>query len=578
MADRSSDRIRYEPDEPCRFHEAIGVGIQGIIIGLAPTVLIVAVTAVAAGQDDRYLSWAVFAALVISGLATVLQAARIGRLGGGHVLIMGASPNFIAVTVLAIEAGGAAMLASLIVLSSLFYLAVATWLPQLRRIITPVVSGTVLMLIAAMILPIAFDRLKEVPEGASAAAGPTVAAVTLAVSTVLMLRGSAAWRPWSLLIGIAAGCASAAPLGLYEFDRLIAAPWVGVPHSGFPGLALAPTGGFWALLAMFLIVTLVQAIKGIGDGMVVQQVSRRRTRATDFRLIQGSTYANAVGILLSGIAGTPPTTSYSSSTVSLINLTGVAARGAGYAVGCLLVVLAFFPRVTGLLLVIPSPVMGGFLLVAIGMLFVEGIQTLSRAGLDARKAIVVGLAFSIGLGMQGNNILEDLLGRPWGVLLGNGITVGTAAAIALTVFLELTGPRRRRLEVRLDISDLPRIDAFLREVADGMGWDAATTGRLRSAGEETLASLLEPDNPYPEEDEAPRLIVVARTEGEAVEMEFVAVFDEENLGDRLAYLDEQTQTLDENELSFRMLRHYASSVRHQKYHGMDIVTVRVAPT
>ena len=227
MADRSGDRIRYEPDEPCRFLEAIGVGIQGIIIGLAPTVLIVAVTAVAAGQDDRYLSWAVFAALIISGLATVLQAARIGRLGGGHVLIMGASPNFIAVSVLAIESGGAAMLASLIVLSSLFYLAVAAWLPQLRRIITPVVSGTVLMLIAAMILPIAFDRLKEVPEGASTAAGPTVAAVTLAVSTVLMLRGSAAWRPWSLLIGIAAGCASAAPLGIYEFDRLIAAPWVG---------------------------------------------------------------------------------------------------------------------------------------------------------------------------------------------------------------------------------------------------------------------------------------------------------------------------------------------------------------
>ncbi len=545
------------------------------MIGLAPTVLIVAITALAAGQDERYLSWAVFAALIISGVNTALQAAKIGRLGGGHVLIMGATPNFIAISVLAIEEGGPAMLASLIVLSSFFYLALAAWLPLLRRIITPVVSGTVLMLIAAMILPIAFDRLREVPEGSSLAAGPCVAAVTLIAATMLMLRGPRTWRPWSLLLGIAAGCVAAVPFGLYNFERLSTASWVGISNSGFPGLDLTPSAGFWALLPMFLIVTLVQVIKGIGDGVVIQQVSRRRPRTTDFRLIQGSTYANGVCVLLSGITGTPPTTSYSSSTVSLINLTGVSARSAGYAVGGLLVVLAFFPKITSVLLSIPSPVLGGFLLIAIGMLFVEGIQTLARAGLDPQKAIVVGLAFSIGLGMQHQNILADLLGSPWGALLGNGMTIGTATAIALTAFLELTSPRRRRLEVRLDIADLPRIDAFLQEIAAKMGWDAAATERLRSAGEETLSSLLQPDNAYPA-GEAPRLIVVARPEGGIVEMEFLAVFDEDNLEDRLAYLDEQTETFDERELSFRLLRHYASSVRHQKYHGLDVVTVQVA--
>ena len=431
------------------------------------------------------------------------------------------------------------------------------------------------MLIAAMILPISFDRLQEVPEGASVAAGPCVAAVTLIASTMLMLRAPRAWRPWSLLLGIAAGCVAAVPFGLYDFERLSAASWVGIPHSGFPGLDLTPSAGFWALLPMFLIVTLVQVIKGIGDGLVIQQVSWRRPRTTDFRLIQGSIYANGVGVLLSGLAGTPPTSSSSSSTVSLINLTGVSARSAGYAMGGFLVVLAFFPKITSALLSIPSPVMGGFLLIAIGMLFVEGVQTLARAGLDPQKAIVVGLAFSIGLGMQHQNILADLLPSPWGALLGNGMTIGTVTAIALTAFLELTSPRSRRLEVRLDIGDLPQIDAFLQEIAAKMGWDAAATGRLRSAGEETLSSLLQPGDEYAA-GEAPCLIVVARPEGGAVEMEFIAVFDEENLEDRLAYLDEQTETFDERELSFRLLRHYASAVHHQKYHGLDIVTVQVA--
>ena len=409
-----NQHIRYGPDDRCPPLLAIGIGIQGIIIVLAPTVLIVAITALASGQDERFMSWAVFAALIITGAATALQAARIGRLGGGHLLISGVTPNFIAVTVLALEEGGPALLASLMVVSSLFYLAVAAWLPLLRRILTPVVSGIVLILIAAMVLPIAFDRLSEIPEGAPPAAGPGAAAVTLFVSAMLMLRAPGSLRPWSLLIGIAAGCAAAAPFGLYDFERLAAAPWVGIPASGFPELDLTLTSGFWAMLPMFLIVILVQAIKNISDCVVAQRVARPRARATDFRLIQGSVYANGAGILMSGIAGTPPTTSYSSLTASLINLTGVSARRVGYAMGCLLVVLAFFPKVTGFLLTIPSPVMGGFLLVALGMFFVEGIQTLARAGLDVKNAMVAGLAFSIGLGMEHHNILEDITGKSLG--------------------------------------------------------------------------------------------------------------------------------------------------------------------
>ncbi len=551
------------------------VGLQGILIVVAPTVLIVAITVRAAGQDESILPWAVFAALLITGAATALQAARVGRLGGGHLLITGVTPNFIALSVLALEEGGPSLLASLVVVSSLFYLAVAAWLPLLRRIITPAVSGTVLILIAAMVLPIAFDRLSEVPEGVPGAAGPAVAAVTLFGTTMLMLRAPGGWRPWALLIGIGAGCAAAAPFGMYDFESLAAAPWVGAPGSGLPELSLTPTSGFWALLPMFLIVILVQAIKNISDGMVAQQVARPRPRATDFRLIQGSIYANGVGMLMSGVAGTPPTTSYSSLTASLISLTGVSARRVGYAMGGLLMTLAFLPKVSGVLLAIPSPVMGGFLLMALGMFFVEGIQTLARAGLDKQKALVAGVAFSIGLGMRHENILQDLLAGPWGALLGNGMTLGTAAVIALTAFVELTGPRRRRLEVGMDAAELPRLDSFLREMAGRTGWGEAAAGRLRSAGEEAFASLLQHEREQQSQGEAHRLIVSARPDGESVEMEFLAVFDEENLEDRLAYLDDETESLEEGELSFRLLRHYASSVRHQKYHGLDIVTVRV---
>ena len=165
------DTVRYEPDEPCPPLIALGVGLQGVMLVLATIVLIVAITARAGNQDASYVSWSVFASLVIAGGLTALQAARFWRLGAGHTLIMGPTPNYVAVSVLALTAGGPPLLASLTVAAAIFYIVLSLWLPLLRRVITPEVSGTVCMLIAATILPVALDRVDEVPEGASAAAG-----------------------------------------------------------------------------------------------------------------------------------------------------------------------------------------------------------------------------------------------------------------------------------------------------------------------------------------------------------------------------------------------------------------------
>ena len=570
-----NESIRYEADERCPFWVSIGVGLQGAVFALAPLVLIVAITARAGGQDESYLSWAVFASLVIAGTLTAVQGSRIWRFGAGYVLIMGATPNFVAVSVLALTQGGPELLASLIVVASLSYLALALWLPLLRRILTPVVSGTVLMLIAVAVLPIALNLVQEVPAGAPPAAGPIVAAITLAVVVGLLLRSSGAWRLWSPIIGIGAGCGAAVLFGAYSFQRVVDAPWVGIAHSGFEGFDLTPDASFWALLPLFLVIMLVGGIKNIGDNVAVQQASRRRPQATDFRRVQSSLNTNWLGILASGIAGTPPTTVYSSTSVSLTNLTGVASRSVGYVVGASLIVLALFPKLTSALLTIPHPVMGAYLLVAIGLLFVEGIRTIVQAGLDYQKVIVVGIAFSLGAGLEQQTIFEELVGGAWGTLLDNGTLMGALAAILMTLFLDLTNPRKAgRLQARLDISALPDIQKFVGEHAARLGWNEASTQRLLSASEETLMSLAHNSDRQPAE-EASRLIVAALPHVGLLELEFMAVFDEENLEDRLAHLNDEAEGLEEGELSLRLLRHYASSVHHQKYYGLDIITVRV---
>ena len=569
-----NDDIRYEADEPCPPLLSIGVGIQGVLLILTPVVVNVAIVFRTANQPESYLSWAVFAALVVCGVTTVLQAMRLGRLGAGHVVITGPGPIFIAICITALTEGGPTLMASLVVVSSLFQFALAFWLPLLRRIITPVVSGTVIMLIASTVVPIALNLLDDVPDSASPFAAPCIAGVTLLVATGLALRASGSWRLWSPLIGIVAGCVISALFGLYDFQQVIDAPWLGIPSGEWQGLDLTPGIEFWALLPVFVVVTLMLAINSISDGIVIQAASLRRPRATDFRVVQGTLNANGVGVLLSGIAGTLPTMGYTAGSTSLISLTGVAARSVGYAIGAIFIALALLPKLITVLLIIPRPVVGIYFVILMAMLFMAGARTVLQEGFDVKNVTIAGLAFWIGVGTQSQAIFADRLSGAWSVLLSSGMTVGAFTAIVLTLFMELTNPRRRRLEVELGFQSLPQIDEFLREIASRIHWNDASAERLRSAGEETLASLLRQDY-VDTSDGAHRLIIIARPGGRMIELEFMAAIDEENLEDRVTYLGEQAESLDEGEISFRLLRYYASSVRHRKYHGIDIVTVQV---
>ena len=435
---QANENIRYEPDERPPHSVAVGVGFQAAVVVSAPVVLSAVIIGRAANQPESYLTWIAFAALLVSGVSTVLQAVRLGRIGAGHVLIMGTSGAFIAVCIAALVKGGPPLMASLIIVSSLFQFALAARLSLLRRIITPVVSGTVIMLIAVTVMPIVFGLLADVPEGTSPAAAPTAAGVTLVVLVVLALRAPVTWRLWAPLIGIVVGCAVAAPFGLYDIQPVIEAPWIGLPDSSWPGLDLTLGAEFWALLPAFVVVTLVGAIKTIGDGIAIQRVSRRQPRATDFRLVQGALNADGMGNLLSGLIGTPPIRPTTS--ISLAELTGVAARRVGVYVGVIFAVLALSPKVTALLIAIPNPVGAAYVTLLIGL---PGYEVSRRERSQYRKAVVVGLSFWLGVGFQNQVIFADLLGGTWGTLLGNGMTAGCLTAIVLRIHgADGSAPRR----------------------------------------------------------------------------------------------------------------------------------------
>ena len=145
----------------------------------------------------------------------------------------------------------------------------------------------------------------------------------------------------------------------------------------------------------------------------------------------------------------------------------------------------------------------------------------------------------------------------------------------MTLFLEVTAPRRSRVEVELDMSVLPKIREFLNAFASRNGWGAEMVDRLDAASEETLLTLIEQDEGR-ERRERRHLLLKAHKESGGAVLEFIAAAGKENVQDRIGLLaDRPDDVLMEREVSLRLLRHIASSVRHQQFHDTDIVTVHV---
>ena len=578
--------MRYEADDRPPRLLSFGLGLQAAVLVLSAVVLVPAIMLQATGQSAAYVSWAVFVGLLIGGLITILQAFRIGRFGTGYTLITGIGYVSVAVLTPALNAGGPALLAPLIIVSSLIQFVVGARLSMLRHIMTPVVTGTVLLLIAITTMTLAFDMISDPPEGTASAPVLICAIATLVTIAAIALRVSGFWRLWVMTIGVGVGWIVAALLGIYDLSRLSEVPWIGVPVFAWPGFIVQFDADFWLFLVVVLFVMLITTIESASDMVAVQAVSWRRPRAIDFRAVQGAVNACALSNLLSGIAGGMPTATYGGSCASLIELTGVGARNVGVSAGIVFILLAFLPKVTALLVSIPSPVIAAYVMVLAALLFMQGVRIIAQDGLDYRKSIIAGLALLVGVGFETHVIFSSLIGRGmWGELLSHGMVAGGMVAIVLTLFMEFTGATRWRIELELDTAVLQELDAFLRGVAVRLRWNAASTERLRAAGEESLMSLVQADETQAErarvdgdQDDcrSRRLRVVARNDQGTAELEFIAAMGAGNLEDRMVLLPGRASDApNDRELSLRLLRHHASSVRHRQYHDIDVVTVRI---
>ena len=567
----SNSRLRYAVDETPSEGLTLGLSLQVVTLVLTGIILVPIIVLNAAGYPEG-VEWAVFAALLVSGLSTILQARPMGPVGAGYALYMGTSGAFIGVSTAAVVAGGLPLLATLVAASALVQFFFSARLSLFRRLVTPTVGGTVIMLIAVNLFPITTDMLTAVPAGfdPGSMGAPLAAFAAFAAITLVSLYARGATRLWAPLIGILVGTVAAAPTGMLDWTPLLNAAWLGLPPSGWPGLDLAFDARFLGLLVPFIIVTIIGAIETYGDAIAIQRVSHRTPVPVDFKVVQRALNADGVGNLLSGLAGTVPNTTYASS-ISIADLTGVAARRVALYAGIIIVLAAFVPKIAAVLQVVPSPVAGAYIFIFLVLLFRQGLRLVTSGGFDYEKGLIVCTSFWVGLGFQYGGIFPDHLPEWSRGVLDNGMASGGIVAMILTLLVSLK-ERGQHVVLKPSVRSISQLRAVLDRAAERAGWDDVATNRLELAGEEAFQYLLErqaESKPHP-------IRVGVRPVDDILQIELASGPDSANLEARLGKLDEEPEEQAVvRDVGPRILRHVAKEVRHEQFYDLDVLTVTV---
>jgi xanthine permease XanP len=440
----ASTDLLYGPNDRPHPIASLLAAFQHLLAIIVPIVTPGLLICQALGVSSRDTNLIVSMSLVISGIATYLQCKRIGPFGAGLLIVQGTSFNFVGPLI----AGGALMVKQgtpvegvmaaifgVVIAGSFVEIGISRILPFVKRLITPLVTGIVVLLIGLTLIKVGFISMGG---GFGALANGTFAnsenlilsGVVLAI-IICLNRVRMVWvRSSAIVIALIVGYILAAYFGRLDFSGMHNAPTFQVPTPLHFGLSFS-----WSLFVPMIIIYLVTSLEAIGDVTATSKVSREPVEGeTWMARIKGGVLVNGTNSLLAGIFNTFPSSVFAQNN-GVIQLTGIASRHVGVWIAAMLVLLGLFPVVAGVLQAVPEPVLGAAAMVMFGAVAASGINILSGITLDRRALLIIAVSLALGLGVS--QVPEFLSHLPAAVhnIFESGVATGGICALLMNWFL-----------------------------------------------------------------------------------------------------------------------------------------------
>ena len=428
---------------------AFFAALQHLLAILVPIVTPGFLICKALGVSEADTNLILAMSLVISGIATFLQCKKVGPFGAGLLIVQGTSFNFIG----PIIAIGSAMVASgtpvntvmasifgVVIAGSFIEMGVSRVLPWVKKLITPLVTGVVVLLIGLTLIK---EGLVSMGGGYYAMQTKTFAnqenlilSGTVLLLIILLNRIKITWvKSSSILIALVVGYALAGFMGLLNFSALHNAPVFQIPKPMHFGLSFS-----WSMFIPMVFIYLVTSLEAIGDVTATSKISKQAVEGPEWmERVKGGVLVNGANSFLAGLFNTFPSSVFAQNN-GVIQLTAIASRYVGLWIAALLVLLGLFPVVPAVIQAVPEAVLGGAVIVMFGSVAASGINILSGTTLDRRALLIIAVALGLGLGIaQVPQYLEHMpeLIRN---IFSSGVATGGIAALVLNWLLPENKP------------------------------------------------------------------------------------------------------------------------------------------
>ena len=436
MPNNTADLIYGLNDKPPILVTII-LGFQHIFTMSSTLMLPVIIVQEIGGSFSQIQSLVCFSMIGI-GIGTVLQCLKKGPVGSGYLCPHLSSPAYLPISIQAAWLGGLPLMHGMIMISGIFEGLFSSIAHKLKRLFPTEVSGLVVLLVGFSLIPIGASKFMgiEFPEDPISAKHLLVASLTLATMIGVNIWSKGKLRLYCVIIGMIVGyllsCVSGI-LSIVDWKYIFEAPFFALPGVGAEKFKWAFD---WSLVIPFMIVTLCGSLKSIGNITTCQKINDDNWKKPDMKNIGRGLLAEAIGIFSAGLFGGTATDT-SSSNIGLSAATGATSRRIGTTAGIIFICLAFLPKLTAFISIMPSPVMGAILIFVTSFVIIAGLQIILTRPLTTKMAFVVGISFLFGTSLE---ILPKLYSHvhPWlRPFFSSSLTFGTILAIVLNLIVNI---------------------------------------------------------------------------------------------------------------------------------------------
>ncbi|NCC09285.1 MAG: purine permease [Bacteroidia bacterium] len=425
-----NDLIYGVEDRP-PFKEAFFAALQHLLAIFVAIITPPLIISGALKLDAETTGFLVSMALFVSGVSTYIQCRRVGPVGAKLLCIQGTSFSFIGPIISTGLLGGLPLIFGVCIAASPVEMVVSRTFKYLRHIITPLVSGIVVLLIGLSLIKVGIVACGGgygAMEAGTFATWDNLSIASLVLLSVLFFNRSTNkyLRMSSIVLGILLGYGLAFALGKVDLstlntDLLFS---LNIPMPFKYGLAFN-----WSSFIAIGLIYLITAIEATGDVTANSMISGLPVEGESYvKRVSGGVLADGVNSCLAGVFNSFPNSIFAQNN-GIIQLTGVASRHVGYYIAGMLVVLGLFPIVGGVFSVMPEPVLGGATLLMFGTVAAAGIRIVASQQIGRKETLVLAVSLSLGLGVE---LIPDVLSQaPEAIrsIFSSGITTGGVAAI-----------------------------------------------------------------------------------------------------------------------------------------------------